>query len=303
MTNQMLRFTFEAAQFQVNSTDLQIILATVRAGTISDAGRRLGIDGSTVFRAIQRLEKGLGQQLFARSRNGSRATELALKLAQHAERIEIELEGARTAIQQIQDGLVSGLVRLTTTDTVLHGLVFPVLTSLALAQPLLQFELATGNELTSLAKRDADIALRVTRQPPNYLIGKQIGKIRFALFGPRPDRMSDYDTSNLARCDWVAPDDALPEHSSVLWRKQHHPSITPRHKVDSILSVTQAIASGLGIGLIPLFLTQERDDLVQLSEPIDECESQLWLLTHVESRHIPRVATVYAYLADHLSLT
>jgi DNA-binding transcriptional LysR family regulator len=289
--------------FQVSATDLQIILATVRAGTMSDAGKRLGIDGSTVFRAIQRLEKGLGQQLFARSRNGSHATGLALKLAQHAERIEIEMEGARTAIQRTQDGLVSGLVRLTTTDTVLHGLVFPMLAGLASAQPLLQFELATGNELTSLAKRDADIALRVTRHPPHYLIGKHIGQIRFALFGPRPDRMADFDPANLARCDWVAPDDALPDHSSVLWRKRQHPSVTPRHKVDSILSVTAGIASGLGIGLIPLFLAQHRDDLVQLSDPIDECETQLWLLTHVESRHIPRVATVYAYLADHLSLT
>lgn len=270
---------------------------------MSDAGKRLGIDGSTVFRAIQRLEKGLGQQLFARSRNGSHPTELALKLAQHAERIEMELEGARTAVQQSQDGLVSGLVRLTTTDTVLHGLVFPMLAGLAAAQPLLQFELTTGNDLTSLAKRDADIALRVTRHPPHYLIGKHLGRIRFALFGPAPGKLPDLDTSDLSRCTWVAPDDGLPDHSSVLWRKRQYPSVVPRHKVNSILSVTTAIAAGLGIGMIPLFLAQDRDDLVQLSEPIDECETQLWLLTHVESRHIPRVSTVYAYLADHLSLT
>ena len=269
---------------------------------MSDAGKRLGVDGSTVFRTIQRLEKGLGQQLFARSRNGSHATELALKLAQHAERIELELEGAHTAIQQNRDGVVSGLVRLTMTDTVLHGLIFPVLTGLAAEQPMLQLELATGNELTSLAKRDAEIALRVTRQPPHYLIGKHLGQIRFALFGPASGQGTGVDTSDLARCNWIAPDDALPDHSSVLWRKRMYPSVTPRHKVDSILSVTAAIAAGLGIGMIPLFLAQHRKDLVQLSDPIDECETQLWLLTHVESRHIPRVATVYAYLADHLSL-
>ncbi|WP_426701331.1 LysR family transcriptional regulator [Rhodanobacter sp. Col0626] len=289
-------------QFRMSSADLEIVLATVRARTLSDAGKRLGIDGSTVFRAIQRLEKGLGQQLFARSRNGSHPTELALKLAQHAERIEIELEGARTATQQDRDGLVSGLVRLATTDTVLHGLILPVLADLALAQPLLQFELTTGNEFISLAKRDADIALRVTRQPPDYLIGRHVGRIRVALFGPRPEKMPHSDTSNLALCNWIAPDDALPGHSSVLWRKRQYPSVTPRHKVNSILSVIAAIASGLGIGLIPLFLAQHRDDLVQLSDPIDECETQLWLLTHVESRLIPRVSVVYAYLADHLSL-
>jgi DNA-binding transcriptional LysR family regulator len=177
-----------------------------------------------------------------------------------------------------------------------------VLADLARAQPLLQFELTTSNEFTSLAKRDADIALRVTRQPPDYLIGKHVGRIRVALFGPRPDKTPHYDTSNLALCNWVAPDDALPGHYSVLWRKRQYPSVAPRHKVNSILSVISAIASGLGIGLIPLFLAQHRDDLVQLSDPIDECETQLWLLTHVDSRHISRVSTVYSYLADHLSL-
>lgn len=288
--------------FQVSANDLEIILATVRARTMSDAGKRLGIDGSTVFRAIQRLEKGLGQQLFARSRNGSYPTELALKLSQHAERIETHLEGARAAIQQSQSGLVSGQVRLATTDTVLHGLVLPMLAGLAAAQPLLQFELTTGNDLISLAKRDADIALRVTLEPPPYLIGKHIGQIRFALFGPGPGKLSASDAANPALCNWVAPDEALPGHSSVLWRKRQYPSVMPRHNVNSILSVTAAIAAGLGVGIIPLFLAQMRDDLVQLSDPIDACETQLWLLTHVESRQIPRVSTVYAYLADHLSL-
>lgn len=290
-------------QFQVRPNDLEIILATVRAGTMSDAGKRLGLDGSTVFRAIQRLEKGLGQQLFARSRSGSHPTELALTLAQHAERIEMALEGARSAVQQSPDGLVSGLVRLATTDTVLQGLLFPMLAKLAAAQPMLQFELTTGNDLTSLAKRDADIALRVTRHPPHYLIGKHLGQIRFALFGPRSGTAPGIAPSDLARCNWVAPDDALPDHSSVLWRKRQYPSVMPRHKVNSMLSVTTAVAAGLGIGLLPLFLAQARDDLVQLSDPIDECETQLWLLTHVESRQIPRVSAVYAYLAEHLALT
>jgi DNA-binding transcriptional LysR family regulator len=290
-------------QFRMTSADLEIILAVVRARTLHDAGKRLGIDGSTVFRSIQRLEKGLGQQLFSRSRNGSHPTELALRLAEHAERIEIELEEARTATQRDRGGLVSGSVRLATTDTILHGLLLPVLADLARAQPLLQFELTASNEFASLAKRDTDIAVRVTRQPPDYLIGKHVGRIKVALFGPTPEKMPQFDPSNLALCDWVAPDDTMPEHSSVLWRKRHYPSVTPRHRVNSILSVVSGIASGLGVGLIPLYLTSHRNDLVQLSDPIDECETQLWLLTHVESRHIPRISTAYAYLADHLLLT
>jgi DNA-binding transcriptional LysR family regulator len=45
-------------QYQLIATDLEVLLALVRVGTMADAGERLGLDGSTIFRAVQRLEKG-----------------------------------------------------------------------------------------------------------------------------------------------------------------------------------------------------------------------------------------------------
>lgn len=289
-------------QFRMTSSDLEVVLAVVRARTLIEAGKRLGLDASTVFRSVRRLEKGLGQRLFERSRSGSQPTELALKLVQHAERIETEIETARTTIQEGREGLVTGMVKIATTDTLLHRLVLPALANMAAVHPLLLFELSSSNEFASLVKREADIALRVTRQPPAHLIGKLIGRVRMAVFGPRPDTTSAFDPSTLSRCAWVAPDDALPGHPSVRWRKRHYPLAAPRCKVNSILSVVEAIASGLGVGLVPLYLAQHRNDLVQVTDPIDECETQLWLLTHAESRHITRVATTYSYLAENLSL-
>ena len=289
-------------QYRMTSTDLEVVLAVVRARTLIEAGKRLGIDGSTVFRSVQKFEKGLGQRLFERSQSGSQPTELALQLAQHAERIESELDAARTIIQTRRDGLLAGIVRIATTDTILHGLVLPVLGELAKTQPLLQFGLTTGNEATSLAKRDTDIALRITRAPPGHLVGKLIGRVRMAVFGPQPSVAANFDLSKLSRCPWISPDDSLSSHPSVQWRKRHYPSITPSFKVNSILAVKDAVAAGLGIGLVPLFLVQPSDDLVQLSEPIEECETQLWLLIHAASRHIARVSTTYTHLANHLVL-
>ena len=43
-------------------------------------------------------------------------------------------------------------------------------------------------------------------------------------------------------------------------------------------------------------------DLVRLTEPLDEAETDLWLLTHVESRHLRRVSAVYTHLAQALTL-
>jgi len=288
------------AQYNLSAQDLRTLLALVRGGTLAAAAERLQVDSSTVFRALQKLEVGLGQRLFERSRAGYRPTELAAALAERAEKIESELELARAETQR-QQAQISGTLRLTTTDTLLHGLVAPELVALRRAHPLLQFEITTGNQLSNLTRRDADIALRATRKPPPHLVGKHIGPIRMALFAAESaaDAYSNADPEGLP---WVAPDDALPAHPSVLWRQRRYPRALPACRVDTILSVGELIAAGLGIGVLPLFLAASWPGLRQISTALDECETQLWLLTHPESRYLRRVSEVYTHLAQRLEL-
>jgi DNA-binding transcriptional LysR family regulator len=288
-------------QYQINASDLEVLLALVRVGTLAGAGERLGLDGSTVFRAVQRLEKGLGLRLFERSRAGFMPLELAQELARHAEQMEVQLEAARAA-SQASSGQISGLVRITTTDTILHGLVAPALQALKAQHPLLTYDLHTGNELASLTRRDADIAVRATKRPPAHLIGKHIGPIRVALYAAKGSRIKAFDAKVATRIPWITPDDALPEHPSVVWRKKHFPQVMPSYQVSSILTVAELVAQGMGIGLLPMFLAQQRKDLRALSDEIEECQTQLWLLTHTETRHLRRVSAVYGHLSQALQL-
>ncbi|MFO1271844.1 MAG: LysR family transcriptional regulator [Rubrivivax sp.] len=290
-----------STQYRMGPGDLEVTLALVRGGTLAAAGERLGVDASTVFRSLQRIERGLGRRLFERTRSGYRPTELAAGLAEHAERMEAAVEAARSAVESAP-AQVSGTVRITTTDTLLHGLVAPALRGLQQAHPLLQYELHTGNELASLTRRDADIAVRATRRPPPHLVGKQVGPIRVALYAARKGGVRRFADVEAGRADWVAPDDALPEHPSVVWRKRRFPKLTPRYRVGSILSVLELVALGLGVGVVPLFLAEGRKDVLRLTEPIDECETDLWLLTHPEARHLRRVGAVYGHLAQTLQM-
>ena len=286
-----------STQWKLSAPDLEIVLALVRAGTLAEAGERLSLDASTVFRTIQRIEKGLRQRLFERSRLGYLPSELAQELAGHAEQLETRLELARSAAQESPEQ-VAGAVRITTTDTFLHGLLAPALRELQRMHPLLTYDLHAANELANLTRHDADIALRATRKPPQHLVGKHIGPVRVALFGPRGG-------AGLAKADsaaWIAPDDALPDHPSVLWRRKHYPRATPAYRVGSILTVAELVGKGLGIGILPLFLARGRDELMQLSEVLTEAQTELWLLTHPESRHLRRVSAVFGYLSQKLVL-
>jgi DNA-binding transcriptional LysR family regulator len=289
-------------QYALMPADLQTVLALVRTGTLGQAGERLGIDGSTVFRTLQRVERGLGQTLFERSRAGYRANELAQQLAEHAEQMETALESARN-VAQSRPEQVSGRVRITTTDTILHGLVAPALKSLRGEHPLIEYELHAGNEVASLTRRDADIAVRATRRAPAHLVGRHIGPIRAAVYAARkggPARhWRDVESGGVP---WIAPDDALPEHPSVAWRRRHFPKASPVYRVNSILTVLELVALGLGVGIVPMFLASARSDVMALTEPLDDCQAELWLLTHPESRHLRRVSTVYGHLARTLAL-
>ena len=288
-------------QYRLNASDLEVVLALARSGTLAAAGERLGLDPSTVFRSIQRIERGLGQPLFERSRTGYLPSEQAQVLAGHAEQMETHLESARSAVQ-LGPELVSGTVRITTTDTILHGLVAPALKELHAKHPLLAYELHAGNELASLTRRDADIAVRATRRPPQHLVGKHIGPIRVALYAARTGSVRRFDEARLASGDWIAPDDALPEHPSVLWRKKHFPKVSPTYRVNSILTVMEFVVQGLGVGLLPIFLAQGHNGLRALTAPLDECQTELWLLTHPESRHLRRVSAVYGHLSQQMAL-
>ena len=246
-------------QSRLGASDLAVLLALVRTGTLAAAAPLIGVDGSTIFRSVQRAEKALGRRLFERSRAGYRATELGLQLARHAEVIEAELDAARGAAQS-KLGAVSGTVRISATDTLLHGLVLPALCELTLRHPHLQLEASANNELANLTQREADIALRATRKPPLHLVGRELGPIRVALFAAKPRPPAKARAIDPATAAWLAVDGALPEHPSVRWRRKHCPQVVPRLLLNRIQSVFEGIVAGVGIGIVPIFLARARAD-------------------------------------------
>jgi len=289
-------------QYALTAGDLEVLLALVRGGTLAEAGARLAADASTVFRSVQRIEKQLGQRLFERSRRGYLPSEAMQEIAAHAERIEAELEAARATLARPGEE-VSGRVRLTTVDAVLRGLVLPCLPALAVRHPLLQLELRATNELMSLTRRDADIALRATApgRAPGHLVGRRLGALPFVMCASRafPARQR---RRPLEQLDWIAPDEAMPEHPTVAWRRRTFPKVVPRYFVDSITGVVDAVKAGMGVGAVPRFMLAGEPQLVPLGSDLGDCASELWLLAHPESRHLRRIAAVYQHFAEHIRL-
>lgn len=207
-------------QYEITHADLSLVLALVRGRTLARAADLLQVDVSTVFRSIRRLEAALGAALFEKNRRGYIPTDTAQAMAEQAERAEQALAAARIALQQGEQ-VVSGTVRLTCTDAVLHSLLLPALADFMPQYPALTLELATSNAFANLSRRDADIALRLTNTPPEHLIGRCLGSADYFVCG-RPEYREAL-TQTPASIPWISPDDSMPDHTSVIWRKQTFP--------------------------------------------------------------------------------
>ncbi|WP_313518320.1 LysR family transcriptional regulator, partial [Pseudomonas sp.] len=128
-------------QYRLDHSDLSLVLALVRGRSLARASEMLQVDVSTVFRSVRRLEAALGIALFEKSRRGYLPTGAAQALAEQAERAEQALDAARVALEQGEQ-VVSGTVRLTCTDAVLHSLLLPALARFMPNYPALTLELA-----------------------------------------------------------------------------------------------------------------------------------------------------------------
>ncbi|MBC3385305.1 LysR family transcriptional regulator [Pseudomonas sp. SWRI179] len=300
-TQSILAFTQvinAATHYRLDYPDLSLILALVRGGSLARAARLLQVDVSTVFRSVRRLEAALGQPLFEKSRSGYLPTSLAQALAEQAERAEQALEAARLGVEQGGE-IISGTVRLTCSDSVLQALLLPALARFMPAYPALSLELSTSNDFANLNRRDADIALRLTRTPPEHLVGRNLGKVTYRVCASAT-YLRLVEAGDLASMTWVAPDDFLPDHPTVAWRRQHLPGVMPAYRCNSMLSVTELVRAGLGVAALPDFLIDERQGLMPLGESLEGYDTALWLLTRPDCRALRSVVTLFDELGRNL---
>ncbi|MFJ3487654.1 LysR family transcriptional regulator [Pseudomonas sp. NPDC090202] len=288
-----------AMQYRINHSDLHLILALVRGKTLARAAELLKVDVSTVFRAVRRLETAVGTALFDKSRAGYQPTSAALLLAQQAESAEQALALAQISLEQGQQ-IVSGSVRLTCTEAVLQSLLLPALARFMPNYPALKLELNTSSTFANLSRRDADIALRLTNSPPEHLVGTRLGTVSYRVYASQA-YLQRCAPNGLAEMDWIAPDDFLPDHPTVSWRRQHLPGVNLAYRCSSMLTVAQLVRAGMGVAALPDFMVAD-GEFQTLSEPLQGYDTGLWLLTRADCRALRSVSALLNELTGNLRL-
>jgi DNA-binding transcriptional LysR family regulator len=276
--------------------DLRVALAVFREGTLSGAARRLGVTHSTVFRRLNVIEKQIGARLFERFRDGYVPTPAGEIAAAAATRLEDEVLTLERRLSG-QDLRPSGVVRITTTDT-LGTILMRHLPAMRAVHPEIQLEVAISSAMANLTRREAEIAIRPTFEPPEILVGRRVADIAHAIYGSRA-YLSRHKDKDVSAHDWIATDDALASTVIGRWVHENLRAANITCRVGALPALRDAALAGLGLALLPCYLGDPAPGLRRLTEKtMTEPRSALWLLTHDDLRRTARIRATLDFLAS-----
>jgi DNA-binding transcriptional LysR family regulator len=293
---------FAIMQEGLDWNDLRSFLAIACERSLQGAARALGVNHSTVFRRLNALEARLGARLFDRSARGYALTAAGEQMLASAERVEDEILGLQRRLLG-GDVRLSGTLRVTTTDTLVHGLLGPHLRAFQAAYPAIELELITGNAFFDLSKREADVALRPSRHPGDAMVGRRLAEIAVALYGGRDyltARGRPPSSSALDGHAVIVGDASLGHLPATRWLAERTPAGATVLRCNSWLSQLAAARAGLGLAALPCFLGDAAPELIRVLPPEPALAGELWLVTHPDLQRTARVRAFMETLARGL---
>jgi DNA-binding transcriptional LysR family regulator len=134
-----------------------------------------------VLRRLACFEKRLGVRLFDRLPDGYAITAAGAEQRNELRGIKDRIDAAQRNLSGRDLGL-SGVIRVTAPDTLLRSLVMPCLAEFRARQPGIRLDLVVTNSFLTLAKHEADVAIRPANTVTENLIGLRVGKLRTTIY-------------------------------------------------------------------------------------------------------------------------
>ena len=270
--------------------DLRIFLAVARAESLSGAGRVLKCDAATVGRRIARLEEAMAAQLFIKSPQGYQLTEAGARLAPHAEAAEAALAGAAEEMGG-GAGRLSGQLRIGAPDGCANYLLPQVCAGLCDAHPGLEIQIVALPRVFNLSKREADMAIAVSRPSAGRLTVQ---------------KLSDYQLHLAAHRDYLARHPAVSDRADLRGHRLigYIPDMIFDKELDyfaetgaetvglasnSVSVQMQMVRAGAGLGIVHDFAIPFCPGVTRVIPDRIELKRSFGLIRHADDRRSERL--------------
>jgi DNA-binding transcriptional LysR family regulator len=280
--------------------DLRFFLAVARTGTLTAAAKELRVDHTTIGRRVKVLEAALKAKLFDRRTTGYGLTRAGLELGKAAEAIDELAFSAQTQIERSNLSL-SGTIRIGTTDGFGSYFLAPRIGEFGRLHGNLEVQLVAVPRISNLSKREADLAVALTRPKEGRLYTRKLTDYELGVYGSReyldgcpPIRSRD----DLVGHKFISYIEDLMYAKELNYVPRINPRIRPKLKISNPVGQLKATAAGSGLCVLPCFIAQSEGSLVRvLAEELAVCNS-FWLVTHADQRDLARVRTAADYISS-----
>lgn len=232
---------------------------TVEVGSMSAAAMRLNCTRAKISKQIGNLEDHFGTKLFERAHRKLQLTPAGEVFYQQARQALIAVQTAEVAMQNFGATQPQGVLRISATATLGRMYIAPLLPKLAKHYPLLQCELILTDQILDLMEHHIDIALRITKQPPEDVIAKKIGTLtRVICASPRYFErygipQTPYDLSQ-QHCFSYLLSDHYTWHLTDADGLEFHIPVQNRLQFNDLSCMFEATLAGEGIAILPTYL-------------------------------------------------
>ncbi len=281
---------------------LRYILAVAREGGLSGAARVLGVNHATVSRQLAKAEETAGVRFFTRLASGLQATEAGQVAIAHAEEVEARMVALDMALAA-RDETEQGELKITTPPLLAGDHFAEDIKEFKRLHPGIDVHLLGATEVLNLHRREADVAIRVTQSPEESLWGRMVTRQRAGWFAS-PDFVEKYQDV-LSRKD---TETALPYIAFSAWASASPgglftdlPPCKVAIKTDDMVSAMALARKGVGMVRTSNLLGETDPGLIRVPGISLSDHTPIWVLTHPDLRHVPRVTEFMRFIAGRFT--
>ena len=269
-----------------NWDDIRFFLAVARKGSIRGAAASLGVNHSTVSRRIDAFEKKLGTRLFERLSSGYLITRAGEEMSLSAAKIEAEVN---TIGRQVagRDTQLDGVLKVTLHSSLADKLLMPVFVDFRRTYPDIELDLNISHSLADLSNREADVAIRISNDPPDHLVGRRVIRYATSIYASLAYLEQTQNLQDKETLTWVGWNDAVPDPQWI--RDSAYPDVPARNRIQQPLTQLAAAKAGMGLAMLPCFMADTEPDLRRVPLATVKPNRDIWVLTHEDLRHTARV--------------
>jgi DNA-binding transcriptional LysR family regulator len=282
--------------------DVRAFLAVARSGRLTAAAARLGVDHSTLSRRIAALEHALRTRLFDRSPSGYTLTDQGRRLVPIGEEMERLAIGAGEAVGGSSTS-VEGTVRIGAPEGFGSYFLAPRIAGLKALHPRLTIQLVAAPAVFSLARRDADIVVSVSRPPAGRLNVAKLIDYDLGLYAA-PAYLSDApdiaSSEDLFRHRFVSYIGELLHFPELDFLQHVAPGGTTSVESSNLVAQLRATLAGAGLCVLPAFLAGKEEGLVRVLPDEISLTRSLWLTVHQDLAELARVRAAVRFIRDEV---